>query len=410
MTNPTTGSPEAAARTGPPTRLGTGRGPLEDVSLIMSQPGVGLPYDRLAEARAGCPVVASRFHDMYVVTRYADVRFVLEHPELFSSHAPNIFGPLPVRLPPLDADPPLQQDFRRLLNPFFTRGYFARFELEMRRIAREAVAGWVDRGHCEFVTEFAIPFSAGVLAQLVFNETDRNRLARAIGYVTAVAEVQNHESFFNLAVLAAEYLVEQEKSGRSGDNSILGAIVEGMVGGRPLTQDEQIGVITVLFLGGLDTTRGAIGNIAAQLAADPALEDRLRDPGWVRHDLDEFLRFESPVITMARTVLADVELGGRQLRAGDRIGISFSSANRDEAKFEDPDRLRFDRPRAGHAGFGLGIHRCIGMHLARFQIAVGFDELLDAITRPRLRPGFTPEKAPGVALGPHALHLEFDRR
>lgn len=387
------------------------RCPLEDASLIMlDSGGAGLPYDRLAEARAECPVVASRRHNMYVVTRYADVRFVLEHPELFSSRDPNIMGRLPVRLPPLDVDPPLQQEFRKLLNPFFTRGYFARFEPDMRRIATAAIATWLDRGHCEFVSEFAIPFTAGVLAQLVFNETDRDRLARAIGYVTAVAELQNHESFANLGALAAEYLGEQRERGSVGENSILAAIVGGTVGGRPLTEEEQIGVITVLFLGGLDTTRGALGNIAAQLAADPALEDRLRDPGWVKHDLEEFLRFESPVITMGRTVLAEVELGGRTLRPGDRIGISFNSANRDETKFEDPDLLRFDRPPAGHAGFGLGIHRCIGMHLARFQIAVAFDELLAAVTAVRLSPGFHPVNPPGVVLGLHELRLEFDRR
>ncbi|HEX4250813.1 MAG TPA: cytochrome P450 [Pseudonocardia sp.] len=387
------------------------RCPLEDESLIVLQPGSGLPYDRLAEARASeCPVVDSRFHNMYVVTRYADVRFVLEHPEFFSSRDPNIMGRLPVRLPPLDVDPPLQNEFRKLLNPFFTRGYFARFELDMRRIAREAIAVWLERGHCEFVSEFSIPFSAGVLAQLVFNETDRDRLARAISYVTAVAEIQNHESFANLAALGAEYLAEQQERGEAGDSSILAAIVGGTVDGRPLTMDEQIGVVTVLFLGGLDTTRGALGNIAAQLAIDPALEDRLRDPNWVKHDMEEFIRFESPVVTMGRTVLAEVELGGRTLRPGDRIGISFSSANRDETKFEDPDLLRFDRPRAGHAGFGLGIHRCIGMHLARFQIAVAFDELLAAVTRPRLSPGFTPENPPGVVLGLHTLRLEFDRR
>jgi cytochrome P450 len=387
------------------------RCPLEDASLIVLQPGEGLAYDRLAEARASaCPVVESRFHNMYVVTRYADVRFVLEHPELFSSRDPNIMGRLPVRLPPLDVDPPLQLEFRKLLNPFLTRGYFARFEPDMRRIAKDAIAGWLDRGTCEFVSEFAIPFTAGVLAQLVFNETDRDRLAKAISYVTAVAEVQDHESFANLAVLSAEYLAEQEQRGEPGESSILAAIVGGTVDGRKLTRDEQIGAVTVLFLGGLDTTRGALGNIAAQLAADPALEARLRDPGWVKHDLEEFIRFESPVITMARTVLAEVELGGRTLRPGDRIGVSFSSANRDEEKFEDPDQLRFDRPRAGHAGFGLGIHRCIGMHLARFQIAVAFDELLGAVTRPRLSPGFIPENPPGVVLGLHTLRLDFDRR
>lgn len=388
--------------------------PLQDLSLATSEPnGVGLRYDRLAEARETCPVPHTNVHDLGVVTRYADVRFVLEHPEIFSSRDPNIMGPLPVRLPPLDADPPLQQEFRKLLNPFFTRGYFAALEPDFRRLAAETVESFLDRGSCEFMSEFAIPFSGGVLAQLVFDETDADRLSRAVGFVTAVAEEQTEEAFFNLALLAGEYLVEEEErtaAGNAGENTILGAIVNGSVDGRALTPDEQVGIVTVLFLGGLDTTRGALGNIAAHLATDPTIEARLRDPGWIKHDLEEFIRFESPVITMARTVLADVELGGRQFTAGDRLAVHFGSANRDDEKFADAGTLRFDRPRAGHAGFGLGIHRCIGMHLARFQIAIAFEELLARVTNLRLRPGSHLEKAPGVVDGPHRLDLEFDRR
>lgn len=384
--------------------------PLSDLSLATSEPdGIGLRYDRLAEARQTCPVVYSRVHDLHVVTAYDDVRFVLEHPELFSSQDPAIIGSVPVRLPPLDSDPPLQPDFRKLLNPFFTRGYFAKFEPDMRRIAAEAIDAWVDRGHCEFVSEFAIPFTGGVLAQLVFDERDKERLARAVACVTAIAEEQTDEAFFNLAVLAGEYLVAREEAGGS-DVDILGALVNGTVDGRALTAEEQVGVITVLFMGGLDTTRGAIGNIATHLATDPAIEARLRDPAWTKHDLEEFIRFESPVITMARTVLADVELGGVELHSGDRIAVHFGSANRDDRKFEDADQLRFDRPRAGHAGFGLGIHRCIGMHLARFQIAIAFDELLKKICNVRLRDGFDPHKTAGVVTGAHSLDIEFDRR
>jgi cytochrome P450 len=408
---PTSRGPE-----GSPSMMATEQGvcPLQDLSLVTSEPdGIGLRYDRLAEARETCPVPHSNVHDLGVVTRYADVRFVLEHPEIFSSRDPNIGGPLPVRLPPLDADPPLQQDFRKLLNPYFTRGWFARFEADMRQIAGDAIEAFLDRGHADFVTEFAIPFSGGVLAQLVFDETDKVRLARAVGFVTAVAEEQTEEAFFNLALLAGEYLVEQEERGADGDtreDTILGAIVNGAIDGRALTPDEQVGIVTVLFLGGLDTTRGALGNIATHLATDPAIEARLRDPGWVKHDLEEFIRLESPVITMARTVMADVELGGRQLKAGDRLAVHFGSANRDEEKFADAGRLDFDRPRSGHAGFGLGIHRCIGMHLARFQIAIAFDELLARVTNVRLHDGFTPEKAPGVVNGPAHLEIAFDRR
>ncbi len=381
------------------------RVPLEELSLVMADAGTGLRYDRLAEARAGCPVPHSAVHDLGIVTRYDDLRFVLENPDIFSSKDPNIFGELPVRIPPLDSDPPLQQEFRRLLNPFFSRAYFARFEPDARAVARRAIDGFLERGSCEFVSEFAVPFSAGVLAALVFDETDEVRLARALEHVTAVAEEQTHQSFADLAGLCAEYLAE--KAG-SDQDSLLGAIAGGTVEGRPLTMEEQIGVVTVLFLGGLDTTRGAIGNIAAHLAADPALEDRLRDPGWAKHDLEEFIRLETPVITMARTVTREVSLGGRTLPAGYRLALHFGSANRDETRYPDAGELRFDRPRAGHAGFGLGIHRCIGMHFARFQIAIAFDELLARVTRLRLT-GDVP-KAPGVVNGPLRLDVRFDRR
>jgi cytochrome P450 len=381
--------------------------PLEELSLVMAEAGIGLRYDRLAEARATCPVPHSKVHDLGVVTRYDDVRFVLENPDVFSSEDPNIFGKLPIRIPPLDSDPPLQQEFRKLLNPFFSRAYFSRFEADARRIARAAIEGFVERGTCEFVSEFAVPFSAGVLAQLVFDERDEARLERALGFVTVVAEEQTHQAFADLAGLAAGYLQEKAEQGERGED-LLGAIAHGTVEGRPLTMEEQIGVVTVLFLGGLDTTRGAIGNIAAHLATDPAIEERLRNPDWAKHDLEEFIRLETPVITMARTVTREVELGGRTLRPGDRLALHYGSANRDETRFPDADQLRFDRPKSAHAGFGLGIHRCVGMHFARFQIGIAFDELLARVTGLRLLEPV--RKAPGVVNGPLSLQLAFDRR
>lgn len=370
-------------------------------------------HDYLAHARRSCPVAHTDADGggQYIVTRYADVRRVLEDPATFSSTgvAPR---PSPVPLNPLDADPPFQPELRKLLNPLFSRSHLLTFEPEMRAAAAGLVDGWLDRGRVELVSEYAAPFVGSALASIVFNEQDPSRMIETADIVTQTAVKGDDESFFNLAVLAGEYIAAREENPVER-NDVLHAITTGTVlGGRPLTEDERLGVITVLFLGGLDTTRGAISSIAYHLARRPELETRVRDPKWIRQDMDEFLRLDSPVGCLGRRVMTDVELGGVALRAGDQVLVRFDSANRDEEKFDDAAELQFDTPRSGNAAFGLGIHRCLGAHLARIQISIAFDELFKRVTGLRFAEGSGPDDvhwATGIANGPESLHLEFDR-
>lgn len=364
-------------------------------------------------ARTRCPLPYSSAYDgQYHVTRYEDVRFVNEHPELFSSAVPSCTNQQGVRLPPLDADPPLQQEYRRILNPYLSRSYLLKYADRIREIANDTIDAWIDRGECEFISEFAMPFSSGVLATVVFDETDPDRVSRARDATTAIAIKGDMEAFFGLAMVAAEYLADREESLEDRDD-LLGALVKGTLLGKPMDENERLGVVTVLFLGGLDTTRGAIGTLAARLATMPGLEDRLRDPGWVKRDLDELLRLHAPVAVMARTAIAEVELGGVQLKPGDRLVLHYDSANRDESRFEQADEVRLDASRASNALFGLGIHRCVGSHLARLQLELGFEVLLSRITDLRLPDGMSMDDvvyAPGAALGPETLPLHFSRR
>jgi len=152
-----------------------------------------------------------------------------------------------------------------------------------------------------------------------------------------------------------------------------------------------------------------MGSIAYHLASQPELEQRLRDPAWIRHDMDEFIRLESPVGCLGRTATRDVELGGVTIKRGEQLLVRFDSANRDEARFEDASRLKFDVPRGSSAGFGLGIHRCLGSHFARIQVAVGFDELLRRVRKLRFAdPDAEVHWAAGIANGPERLDLLFD--
>ncbi|HEY1966946.1 MAG TPA: cytochrome P450 [Pseudonocardia sp.] len=366
----------------------------------------------LEHAREHCPILPvhpgpdpNTAYSM--ITRYRDARYVLEHPEIFSSSGAAITD-TPVRLPPLDSDPPEQPELRKILNPLMSRGVLLRFEPRMRAIATRAVDSFIDAGHCDFVSQFAIPFSAGVLTTIIFDDDDTDRTARGVEIVARVSRESTPESFRELAMFAAQY-IQMRQQHPGGPDDILTALLNGTVAGRALAPEEFVGVVTTLFLAGLDTTKGALSNIAARIAEDPSLETRLRDPRWIRHDMDEFLRFESPVAIMGRTVTQEVELAGHRFTPGDRVIVNFGSANRDAEQYESAEQLRFDLPRTGTMVFGLGIHRCLGSNLARLQLQFGLDELLGRISNLRLADGHQVRYDTGMIHGPAELPITFDR-
>jgi cytochrome P450 len=365
-------------------------------------------WELFAHARQKCPVARTQKGPV-VITRYADVRYVLEHPELFSSKgvAPE---PSPLSLNPLDSDPPYQPQLRKILNPLFSRKASLKFVPQMEEVANRLIDGFVDKGEVELIMDFAAPFVAGALARIVYNEQDAAKMQRAIDAVTRVAETGDPQTYLELAMVGSQYLADRLENG-SPEQDVLWAITTGTVedGKRTLTTDERLGVLIVLFLGGLDTTRGAIGMIAHELAQDPTLEARFKDPGWHRQDMDELLRVASPVACLGRLVTQNTELNGIQLEKGEQILVRFDSANHDSDQFEDPENLRFDLPRPGNAAFGLGIHRCLGAHLARVQIGVAFDVLLKRIKNLRLaHPEQQINYIFGIARGPEKLELTFD--
>ena len=362
--------------------------------------------DALAKARTECPVLRTDADGgYYVVTRYDDVRTVCQHPEIFSSREPALRG-MPVRVIPIDTDPPEHQLYRRFLNEYFSRSYLMRYEQEMRDIAREAISGFIDSGSFDVVADYSVPFSAGSLAKIVFATEDKDLVARGVAAVTRVATESTPEAFQAIAALSMEAM-----GAASGGSSVLAALATLTLEGRPLSVEERLGVVTVLLLGGLETTRGAISNIAYHLATRPDVEGILRQPDWWSGGvLDEFLRFEPTVSFMARTVVQDTDLLGTPLRAGDRLVVHFYSANRDGERFDRADSLVFDRGSNPHLAFGAGVHKCLGIHFARIQLGIAFEELLGRATRFRVVEGEIPRQV-GIPFNcPSSLRLAFDRR
>jgi cytochrome P450 len=249
----------------------------------------------------------------------------------------------------------------------------------------------------EFMNDFAIAITARNLAKVVLDEHDDDRLRRAIEAVTRISSEGTPEAFMDTAAVAEEFLRDRAADA-AGQTDVLSAIVTATVAGRPLTMEEQVGVVVVLFLGGLDTTKATLGNMMRHLIEQPDLEANFRDTAWRNEHLDEFLRYETPVLFQARTVTQDTELNGCPLKAGDRLALHFAAANRDPERFENPAELVFDRGPNPHAAF------------ARMQIEIAWDALLDRLTNFRLAAGEHVEMAGGVVLTPERMQIEFDYR
>ena len=376
-------------------------------------------FDILASARQHCPVARSAAHGGYwIVTGHDDTRRILSDPETFSN-ANGIMIPVEDRLrkPPQDLDPPLQADFRRLLNRYFSRRGLGRHAERTDELAAAQVAAVLPLGDragsgpgCDIIADFAKPLTAAVLSTVILDVRDPERFAGISGLVERIAQgspEDNARAFRSLQDAVEELLVTL--ADREERDDVLNAVLRGTVAGRPLTHDEQVGTVMQLMLGGLKTTVAAIGHIVAYIAQHDSVEERLQQPNWAAAHLDEFLRHESPVKMVARTVTRGVTVGGQQIGAGDMVAVMLSSANRDDTVFEHPDELDLARRNNPHLAFGLGVHRCIGSNLARLEVTSAIDALLARVRNIRLVPGTVLQRTPSASeLSWEAVPVQFD--
>lgn len=378
---------------------------------VLDQEHANHKYEIMAHARAHCPVsrTEANYGGFWILTRYDDVRAVLEDWETFSSTEASP-RPSEFTMCPIHTDPPVQTYARELLNPLLSKKALAPYEPRMREVAAQLVDGFAAKGEVDLLSEFAGPFSSQVLVEVVFNDITPDELAEARQISLTVSEEPSPEAIGRLITLSRRYLGNASAQAGELRDGIIKTIVTGRFGDRDATPDEKLGMLAILVLGGLDTTRAAIGAIGYYLATNAGIEQRLRDPRWVRRDLDEFLRLASPVGWMARVATRDTEVGGVRIAAGQRVMVRFDAANRDESKFPDPDRLTFGDARPGHAAFGLGVHRCIGSNLARMQIEIAYDELLRRIENIRPAANAHYEWTTGIGNSLKSVPIMFDQR
>jgi cytochrome P450 len=374
-------------------------------------------WNRIAELREHCPVGWSEQHGgFWLVNRYEDVWAAANHWQLFSSAdgaAPVQFDLDVFRMIPLETDPPMHREVRRILNPFFTPEALKRTEPIIEGIVAELLDECVKSSPCDFVKHFTSALPSQVFFRTFLEEESADNVDWVIGLIDALFRDPDaaFEKIPELGGWCWDMMEARLNAGRRDD--LVGAIAHaGLDSELQLDERQRLEVMLLVVLAGMETTASALGNVARQLAMRPDLRAALKGAPQTAldHAVDEFLRLEAPVPTAARTLTDDTEIRGCPVHKGDRVLINWAAANRDPAMFPDPDELNFTRPNhAKHVSFGAGIHHCLGSHLARRELRLAITGICDLKTFELLIPGDEVQYRPGPARGAVELPVRCGR-
>jgi len=343
------------------------------------------------ELRAKDPVhftPESPFGPFWSITRFQDIKHVDTHHEEFSSEPVIVIGDLPPEeiLPQFIAmDPPRHDEQRKGVSVAVSPRNLARLEPLIRSRVAAILDGLPVGEAFDWVDTVSIELTTQMLATLFdFPFDDRRMLTRWSDAATsspALVGATNMTDEQRMAELMGclEYFnaLWKEREGGEGDDFIsLMARSPAFQGMPPL---EYLGNLILLIVGGNDTTRNSISGGVYALNRFPEQFDRLRqDPSVIPNMVAEIIRWQTPLSHMRRLATTDTEVGGKTIRAGDKVVMWYISGNRDASVFDDADRLIIDRENARqHISFGYGIHRCMGNRLGEMQLRILWEEILE---------------------------------
>ena len=346
------------------------------------------PYSIYDDLRKRCPIAhTERFGGAWLPVRYEDVAAIAYDTERFSSRSVVVSNIRPPRdlapvgsTPPISSDPPFHREARRILLPAFTRSAVSRYEQTTRDYCHSLIDAFDGRDLVDAAKEYAEHIPVRVIAAMLGFPEEDGPLFRE--YIEDVFQGINKPPEERAVLLndLFTYLYKQiEEHEKEPRDDLTSYLLNVKVNGSNLPAPHVAGTIALLLIAGIDTTWSAIGASLWHLAKTPADRERLvAEPGLIPTAIEEFLRAYSPV-TMARLVKEDMHWRGVDMKADDWILLSFPAANRDPAQFERADEVVIDREVNRHAAFGLGIHRCLGSHLARMELRVALEVWLQRI-------------------------------
>ena len=356
----------------------------------------GVPHEQLAELRATTPVSWQEMDGepgFWAVLRHADVVDVARHPNLYSASEGGVVlenldeaSLEMMRMMLLAMDPPKHVEYRRPLSEPFKGRIIAGLEPRIREISRELMAEAAERGEVEFVHEVTSGLPTKVMGRLMgLPEEDWDLLHSLAERQTSGSDPDivgpdadpDFSASIDMAMYAIAFAADRRAQEPREDLTTL--ILEGDFGGEQMSDIDFGSFFVQLVTAGNDTTKTMLSSGLWALLQHPDQMQELRDdPSLVPGAVEEILRWANPLHYFRRTTTEDTVLHDVPIATGDKVAMYYTSANRDEAVFEDSQRFDIHRNPNPHLSFGIAEHFCLGVHLARLEGRVFFTELLSA--------------------------------
>jgi cytochrome P450 len=343
------------------------------------------PYPIYRALRDHLPLYHNAALGLWMVSRYDDVRAVSRDWRAFANSqgvdTDHTGEPLGDNF--LDSDPPGHDQLRAVLQRYFSpKAIRERFEKPIRMEVTRLFDNLIEDPDADFAHGFAWPLPIGVVAMVLglppgdvpcLRRLSETFIQREIGRVDPPPESRR------AAAALRDYLQTaiEEKRRRPRDD-VISLLVEAQRSNTHLSAEALLGNCALLYVAGTETTSSLFSNLAVLLASFPDERRWLAEnPGAVDQAVEEVFRFDAPLAHLCRNTTREVEFLGESVPAGARIVLLYGSANRDERRFEDPDRFCFSREPKRHLALGDGIHHCLGASLARLEAKLTLDVMLD---------------------------------
>jgi hypothetical protein len=323
-------------------------------------------------------------------------------------------------------DAPDHLKFRRVIQGWFTTPNLKALEADIRVIARASVDHMASLGgQCDFVHDVALRYPLRVLMKLIGippeDEALMLRLTQeAFGYQDedlgrdggannkGAAAMKQLETVF--ADINAYFRRLTDARRNQASNDLASAIANAKIDSEPIPHFEAFCLYLIVMTAGHDTTSSSTSGAIWGLGENPDQLRKLKErPELTGKLVDEAIRWTNPVSHFMRSAAEDTELGGRPIRKGDWLMLSYLSANNDETIFDEPERFRVDRDASRHIAFGTGAHACLGQHLARLEMSILFEELIPRLDSLELA-GEPKRSASTFVGGPKKLPVRFVMR
>jgi cytochrome P450 len=383
---------------------------VRQAGLIYSPDFLADPYKFFPAMHEKFPPVfydVGPFGNAWVLTKHEDALFALRHAEYFSNEDATPFPRDPndyFYFIPIEIDPPEHRKYRNIVDPIVSPQGVLKLETRIRALANELIDDIIDKGECEFDEAFGRPLPVLVFLDLM--GLPRDMCDTFVSWAMALLHSNDRAIMGQTLQTIGDYLktaiADKEKN---PDEGLVSRIVHADIDGKRISEKEAFGFVTFLFIAGLDTVFATLNNMWLWLARNPERRQEIIDnPENINAQVEELLRVFS-VTFSGRTVAQDVEVRGVKMKKGDKVTSILPACNYDPDVFPNPTEVNFHRPKKIILAFTVGVHSCMGAHLARLEIKIALQEWLKRIPNFTVKPGAETIYRPGGVIGPESVPL-----